>query len=508
MNTTVSDRLPAAAGDKLSLRTRLSYSIGCIGRDANYGLVSSFIMTYLTLAVGITDWQLGIVGVIMVAARIWDAVNDPLMGMVVDGTRSRFGKFKPYIISGALLNSFFTVLLFTTRVNDEKLFVAVFAVTYILWGMTFTMNDISYWGMLPSLTVDPQERSRLTGLVRIFACLGVFLITALVPVLTAGRASTMYGTLAVACLFVACQILVVLGVQEPRLAIVRSAGRQSFRSMGQAIYKNDQLLVMCAVTFLVHLAYFITAGFGIQFFYFDYGVYGGPEFAVFALTLGVAQILTLALAPGLMKNLRRKTQFAIGTALMVLGYLSFMLVGTLLPMHMASLVCVGFVLFVGQAILQLLIYVSLADTVEYGQWKLGARNESVTFSLRPFVDKMAGAAQAGIFSLTMILSGLNAFSNRISVIENNPSLSASAKILAGNRIAAQVPDDAVFVLRLFMMGIPLILVLAGFVLFTAKYKIDENRYARILRELEEREKNCGGSGPPQQTVIAAAENRE
>ena len=169
---------------KISGRTRWSFGLGCIGRDAAYTLVSTFIMTYLTLAVGLSDWQLMVVGGIMVAARIWDAVNDPMMGTIIDNTHTRWGKFKPYILSGALLNSVFIVLLFTDFGLSEVWFLVVFGITYVMWGMTYTMNDISYWSMLPSLTVNPKERERATSLARIGANIGLFLITALVPMIT------------------------------------------------------------------------------------------------------------------------------------------------------------------------------------------------------------------------------------------------------------------------------------------------------------------------------------
>lgn len=480
--------------NKLSLRTRLSFSIGCIGRDANYTLVTTFVMTYLTLAVGLTNWQLVAVGVVMVAARVWDAVNDPMMGMIIDSTRSRWGKFKPYILCGALLNCVFIVLLFTNHAQSEKLFVVIFAITYILWGMTYTMNDISYWGMLPSLTTNFKERERLTSLVRIFASLGAFIITALVPILTAGHASTMYRNIAigVAAVFVACQLLIVIGVQEPRAAITRAGEKQGLKSMMQALFKNDQLLVAALVLLLIDLGYFITVGFGMQYFYFVYGVYGGPEFTIFAIVLAVTQVLTLAFAPGLLKNVPRRTQFTIGATMMAAGYVGFILTGILLPMHMATLIIVGFVLFSGQAITQLLTYVSFADSVEYGQWKLGRRNESVTFSLRPFVDKVAGAVQAGIFSLAMIVSGLNVFSNRISVIENDAALTAAERIAQGNLVVAEIPFSATLILRVFMLAIPLLLVILSLVMYRTKYQISEERYAGILRDLEQRATEEGG----------------
>lgn len=490
--------LPHAASilesDKVSLRTRLSYGLGTIGRDANYTLVSTYLMTYLTLAVGLSNWQLGAVGAVMIAARVWDAVNDPLMGTIIDNTRGRFGKFKPYILAGALLNSVFTVLLFSGALpqRPEGLFVLMFAIAYILWGMSYTMNDIAFWGMLPALTVNPREREKVTSLARIGASVGLFAVTALVPLLTAGRMNSMYRSIAVAVavVFVACQVLVVWGVQVKPNAITGAKSGVRLRDMLHIIVKNDQLLAIGLTMLLFNIAYFTTTGFGMFFFYFDYGNFGGPEFTYFALTIGLTQILVLALYPQLSKRMSRRQLFTRALVLVVVGYLGFMATGYLLPKTMPVLIAVGFVLFAGQAAIQMLQYILLADTVEYGQWKLGTRNESVVFSLRPFIDKLAGAVQAGALSLALILSGLNASANAISELESNAALPQEEIIRRGNEIVQAIPPGSTLILRVFMLLVPLLLICAAYFVYRKLYKLDEAGYARIIDELEKRE-----SGP-------------
>lgn len=477
------------AKDKVSARTRLSFGYGCIGRDAAYTLVSTFIMTYLTLAVGLADWQLLAIGVVMVVARVWDAVNDPMMGTIIDNTNTKWGKFKPYILIGSLLNSIFIVLLFTNYgAVNEVLFVVIFAFTYILWGMTYTMNDISYWSMLPSLTLNQKEREKVSSLARIGANLGLFIITAVVPMVTQmGNMQKMYNLLAiiVACVFVACQILVVCGVQEKKNAIVEEHQKTRLRDLFKVITQNDQLMAIIVSILIFNIGYFITTGFGMQFFYFDYGVYGGMEFTYFALTIGVAQIATLALYPVISKGRTRRQLFGIAIAMVVVGYLGFMGVGYVLPMNMISLCIIGFILFSGQAIIQLLNYVLLADTVEYGQWKLGRRNESITFSLNPFVTKLAGAVQAGVFSITMVVSGLNAYSNQISAMEQS-GMAKEEVLTQANALVATIPAASTLVMRLSMIIVPLLLILCSYVIYLKKYKIDDKMYAQIVSDLAQR----------------------
>ena len=474
---------------KVSTRTRLSFGLGCIGRDAAYTLVSSFIMTYLTLAVGLENWQVVAVGAIMVAARVWDAINDPMMGTIIDNTHTRWGKFKPYIITGALLNSVFIVLLFCDFGFSDMLFLVMFGITYVMWGMTYTMNDISYWSMLPSLTVNPKERERVSSLARIGANIGLFVITAAVPLITQmGKMAEMYRLIAivVAALFVGCQLLVVLGVQEHKNSITAAQSKTTLRGMVKIIAQNDQLLAIMSCILLFNIGYFTTTAFGVQFFYFDYGVYGGMEFTIFALSIGVAQIVTLSLYPLISKHLGRKQIFSLAIFMVVLGYLGFMGVGYVLPMNMIMLCIIGLVLFSGQAMIQLLTLVLLADTIEYGQWKLGTRNESIIFSLNPLVTKLASAVQAGIFSITLAVSGLNYYSNQISVLEKSTTLATEQIKAQANALVQTIPAAATLQMRLSMIVLPLALILCSFFIYRKFYKIDDAMYTKIIADLEER----------------------
>ena len=169
--------------------------------------------------------------------------------------------------------------------------------------------------------------------------------------------------------------------------------------------------------------------------------------------IGVAQIVTLALYPRISKNMDRRHLFGLAILMVVLGYLSFMLVGYLLPMNMAVLCVIGLVLFAGQAIIQLLKLVLLADTIEYGQWKLGTRNESIIFSLNPFITKLASAIQAGIFAFTLAASGLNRYSNEISALEKSTTLTTAEIKQQANALVASIPDSATLFLRVSMIAL-------------------------------------------------------
>jgi melibiose permease/lactose/raffinose/galactose permease len=122
--------------------------------------------------------------------------------------------------------------------------------------------------------------------------------------------------------------------------------------------------------------------------------------------------------------------------------------------------------FVGQAFIQTLMLMFLTDTVEYGQWKLGKRNESITFSIQPFINKIGGAIATGIVSLTLIISGI--------------------KLNGGT--ADFIGDEGKLIVKVAMFAIPLIMIVAGYIIYLKKYKISEEYYAEILKDLNEKEK--------------------
>ena len=140
----------------LNKRNKWSLSIGCIGRDLCYTLVSLFLLTYIQYTGLVNTEQFIALTIIIVLCRVWDAINDPMMGTIITNTNTRFGKYRPWVLIGAVSNAVVLVLLFTVRFQNGWANVAFLGIMYLLWGMTFTMNDISYWDLLPALTSDKK----------------------------------------------------------------------------------------------------------------------------------------------------------------------------------------------------------------------------------------------------------------------------------------------------------------------------------------------------------------
>jgi len=164
-------------------KNKIFFGLGTIGRDMVYTMVSMYLMVFITEAVGVSDATLISITTIMMLARVFDAFNDPLMGVVVDNTRSRWGKYKPWITIGVFFSAFVALFLFMDFNLTGMSYVIYFTIFYILWDVGWTMNDIAYWSMMPSLTYDQKEREEIGAFARISANIGLFVVVgAIIPV--------------------------------------------------------------------------------------------------------------------------------------------------------------------------------------------------------------------------------------------------------------------------------------------------------------------------------------
>lgn len=456
---------PGAGADPPVRRGNVwGFGLGTLGRDMAGALVTMFLLVYLTEVVQVSDATLGAVTAVLVVMRLFDAVNDPVMGYVVDNTRSRWGKFKPWIAGGALAWAAATVLMFSDWRVTGGAFVLVFIGVYLLWEIAYTVNDISYWGMLPSLSRHQGERERIGVVARICANVGVFtLVVALVPVtdaLTAalGSPQRAWFTLAagVAAVMLAFQTITLVATRQ---RVGGATGVHTpLRELLRVIIGNDQLLWVTLAMVAFMTGYTITTSLGL--YYFTYVVGDAGLYSVFAAILGITQITGLVVFPLVSARLRRRQVHLLATAACVAGYAVFLVAGS----NMVVIGLAGVLLFSGQAFIQVLLTMFIADSVEYGQWKLGRRNESVTFALQPFIYKAASALASGAVGLALILSGIN-------------QASSPADVSAGG----------IATFKVAMMVLPLLLVAVSWLVLARTYRLDESTYARIVAELRVRE---------------------
>ena len=446
----------------LDRRNRLCFGLGTVGRDMFYSFEANTLLYFLSDVLSLPLWVFAAASAILSVMRIFDACNDPITGLVIDNIRSPWGKFKPAILVGGILSAIFAVLLFS-GIGQGWVFVVIFGLAYLLFDVTFGINDIGYWTLLPVLSSDQKQREKIGAFARICANIGMYIVmVAWQPVTTAlgdTPAVWFWCAVVVAVIYLLGLLIPLLGVKEKRIPVDQQEST-TVKQMIRALVKNDQLMWTTLSMALFMVGYCTTVNFAVYYMKYLFG--DESMYVVLVAVVGVSQLGTLAVYPKVASKLNRRKLYTLGTILVLLGYAIFFFAE-----FSIILIALGAVLvFVGQAFIQTLMLMFLTDTVEYGQWKLGKRNESITFSIQPFINKIGGAIATGIVSLTLIISGI--------------------KLDGGT--ADFIGDEGKLIVKVAMFAIPLIMIVAGYIIYLKKYKISEEYYAEILKDLDSREK--------------------
>ena len=448
---------------KLDNRNKTFFGLGTIGRDMFYSFEANTLLYFLSDVLSLPVWVFAAASMVLSVMRVFDAINDPITGLIIDNIRSPWGKFKPAILVGGLLSAVFSVMLFA-NISTGWTFVIIFALAYFFWDVTYGINDIAYWTLLPAMSSDQKFREKTGAFARICANVGMYIVMVGWQPVTSALGDTpkvwFWCAVVIAGIYLLGLLFPLLGVKEKRVAAEDQEGT-TLKQMWVALAHNDQLMWTTLAMGLFMVGYCTTVGFAVYYMKYIFGNEG--LYVVLVGVCGVAQLSALAVYPAAAKRFNRKQLYTLSTILVLAGYGIFFFAEISIV-----LIALGAVLvFVGQAFIQTLMLMFLADTVEYGQWKLGKRNESITFSVQPLINKIGGALSTAVVSLTLILSGIKIDGGTVDAIGTSGKLMVKAS----------------------MFALPLVFIVAGYIIYLKKYKISETFYQEILHDLEEREKH-------------------
>lgn len=482
---------------KLRKKNLVMFPLGKIGSDMEYYLFTSCIMTFVLFTRSLTAAQFAAITAIVVAARVFDALNDPIMGNIIERTRTRFGKFKPWLVIGILSTSIVVYLAFNTDLQGWS-FVWFFGVIYFLYSITFTMHDISYWGMVPALSSDANARNQFTARATLCAGIGSTLASVLIPMFTVGEkaiggsTTTAYGIVALIVCILAPAFLcfTIFGVREKRE--YTDAPPVSLKKVWKTITGNDQLMWMSLIFLLQQIGNgLIIGGLGSTYIYFDFG-YDGGLFSLFSIVGMSVTALLMIFYPAISRRLPRKKLLGILAVIAAVGYAIMLLAGLLLPSSMLKfwVVVIGYMLSnFGQYGFHLAMMISIINTVEYNEYISGERDEAIIASLRPFITKLASALIILITNMSYIIFGVTKYTGSISELENQCArnlITETDKISQIDSVIKGIAPGQTLALLLCMAIIPCLLMLTSYFLYKKHYKLDEDEYARICAELEAR----------------------
>ena len=459
--------------DKEWKRNKWFFATGAIGRDMCYALVSGYFFMYVQFGLTLTVAQFATLSILIgVLGRIWDGINDPLMGTIIDGANFKWGKFKPWIFFGSVLTGLLLLAMFNIRPfgNQEIygwIYVGIMVVVYLLWEAAFTMNDIGYWGAIPSLSPERKKRDELTSLVIFFAGVGGGAIGLFAGAFTQGNILTSYTifSIVVCCAMILSQSVVVATVKEGPRDLTPPEEKASFKKTIKIIVRNKQLLWLSLGYLIYDIGSGILGALIYNLYYLEYGYDG--NFALVMLVIGMGTMVLQALYPKITaKWTRKKTQW-ISFIAMALGYAFIAALGwtKILPFTPVTL-AIGYAFIgVGGTYFYITTLINLTNCVEYNEYLTGERNEAVVSAVRPFMVKLSSATKSLLTTIILVVTGLYMISQQVSHLETQKSMFNDRVSKAINERA--IEDMRYYVTKLNEYG----LVLEGLERDSDEYKL-------------------------------------
>ncbi|MFH5881169.1 MAG: glycoside-pentoside-hexuronide (GPH):cation symporter [Candidatus Izemoplasmataceae bacterium] len=455
--------------ETVSKRSKFIFAFGGLGKDAMFAM-STVMMFYFTALIGISPL---FVGTMMMLVRVWDAVNDPIMGGIVSNTHTKMGKFRPWILIGSFLNAIILVFVFLNPnlgVDTLRMYIYI-TVMYTLWGMTYTLMDIPFWSMIPALTQSQKDRETITVLTRFFTSIGYFIIAAgylnLASFLGGGSTPTaqinglFYLSIIVSLVFFFSELLLVFTVKET--VVPKNEQKTTLKRMFELLKENDQLLVVMIVILIANFVLFTTSGMAVYFIIYDIG--NQDLYFVFIAIGGVLQVIGSLCFPLFKMKFKRKQIFNVSIILQMIGFIMLLANAFILNNIIILVFAIGALIFFGQGLQMVLQTVLLSDTVEYGEHKLGERSEAIAFSVQTFIVKLAMGLSLGVIGL-----GLEIFA----FIPSIDDIHQPQRLIT------------IYGMRILMFVLPVIGLLISLYIFNKKHILNEATYEKIVEELRER----------------------
>ncbi|WP_061775610.1 glycoside-pentoside-hexuronide (GPH):cation symporter [Levilactobacillus senmaizukei] len=460
------------------IKQYLSYALGAFGHDAFYATLNTYFAIFVTSALFVGKGaaaEAGIVTTMVVVIRLIEIAFDPMIGGMVDNTNTKVGKFKPWILAGAIVSSVGIILMFSSLFgladSNTSIYFLVFGIVFVIMDIFYSFKDIAFWSMLPALSVDSKTRNKFGTIGRFGSTLGsqgvIIVVTPLVVYFSQmfsgshGDTQTRAGWLGFAIVIGAVSFLGALatyfGTKEQTSLIRENTEQTRFRDVFKVIGENDQLMWLAFSYLLFALSYVVTNS--LLIYYFRYVIGNAGAYSLVGVITAILGILSVPLFPTIVAKITRKGVYIGGICMMLIGYVLFMFAGTnTIMMYIADAI-----FFFPYPMIFLAALMTITDSVEYGQYKNGTRNESVTLSVRPLIDKLAGAFSTGIVVIAAVHSGMT-----------------------GDAKPSDITAHGMFIFHSFIFYMPMILLIVAALIYQFKITLSEKKHAEIVRELEKK----------------------
>ncbi|MDR2091241.1 MAG: glycoside-pentoside-hexuronide (GPH):cation symporter [Clostridiales bacterium] len=417
-------------GEGLQPKEVISYSLAGLGQNIICALVSSFSIYYFTNGLKIDPI---LVGLILLFIRLFDALNDPIMGSIVDKTQTKDGKFRPYLKHTAIPIAVLTVLLFlpfpTAEGSAPTPFITIFLVVaiYLVWSIVYTVIDVPYWGLSTSLSNETHQRGVTLTVARLLCTIGAGVVGLLVPVFTGAWTSGFFddqgqplpGTtdqisdvlkdnfwILVLVLSAISVPLFYLGFKNTKERFFNKEDVRPLKENLKLLFKNKPL-VLIVISGILGSAKMIYMYANMYLAQYNIGAVLGDTKILGMAGVGLATIITLSNVPGGLvatvlvpwctRKFGKRNTFIYSHIFAGLVMIAMTIVGwdtpAKLAINLVGLILVG----VAQGFSNILTYAMIADTVEYTELHEGKRAEGICFAMQTFISKIGMAIGAAVF---------------------------------------------------------------------------------------------------------------
>ncbi len=445
-------------GSELSFVEKFSYGMGDFASNMSWGLVTSFLMFFYTDVYGLLP---AVVGLLMLIARVWDGVNDPIMGLIMERTRSRYGRFRPYLLYAPVVMALANILTFSALPLGETGKIIYAYATYLCLIMAYTAVNVPYGALSTVMTQDHNERTSLNSY-RMFASMfaGMVIGAVSLPLIHLfGGENMRKGFFVTAVVYSLLSIpLFWLVFKNCKEVIAPPEGQQlSIKDSFKSVVHNTPLMLVMLYGFLSLSTIF--GRMGMLVFYCVYNLKRPDLVTVFMLVIGICVILGITMASAIAKRLGKRLSAIVGCVVGGIGLLIiFFSDYTNIPLIVFGSIIYGFGCFGAP-----LLWSMTADCIEYAEWKSGVRAEGSIYAVMSLMTKLASAFVA---SVGMFVIGAMGY---VPKVEQTPLA------LTGINLMCNLAPALMFLLA----GVPMLF-----------YKIDKTFFNKIVAEIYDRRRKA------------------
>lgn len=445
--------------EKLKTKEKIGYALGDVGCAFAMTTICTYLMYFYTDVFGIS---VGAVGTLFLVARIWDAINDPIIGTWIEKSNLKSGKYKPFIIYGCVPLAIFSVLCFVSPDFSDigKLIYAY--ITYIGAGMLYTLVNTSYSSLSSVMTEDPVDRTSLTAVRMYLANVGGIFISLGVPMLATylGKESLGTGYMLTAIIFATASVVMFIITHRTcteRIKIDAPTEKITIKSMVNTMFSNKPLIMLCIIFIVTFTNNSISSAVGT--YYIKYNSGRADLTGIFLMLTNIAGLFSLALIPYFSMKIGKKALLMAAHIISLIGLiLMYIVPATNIPLVFITRLIVSF----GATMIMGLIWNMAPDVIDYGEYHTGNRMGGVIYAIIGFFFKLGNALAGIIPGIILSMTGY------VANVEQTPT--------------------ALFGIKFTMIAVPLIFTILVLIPIYL-YKLNNKETMKIAKALHDRRLN-------------------